>query len=107
LVIAHRDRYGYPAQAHGRLRCGLVFLNPRMTAGPMAASTTVSARSSAHFGRLIDAHTIQAEQRNSARARRVHARFCTPRASRRCSTSADRRVVASHFAAEFGLRLGD
>ena len=27
-VLTHRDRYGYPAQAHACSRCGLVFLNP-------------------------------------------------------------------------------
>ena len=32
VTLAHRDRYGYPATADGCLRCGLVFLNPAMTA---------------------------------------------------------------------------
>ena len=32
VVITHRDRYWYAAPAHACRRCGLVFLNPRMTA---------------------------------------------------------------------------
>jgi hypothetical protein len=32
VIVTHRDRYGYPARAHACRPCGLVFLNPRMTA---------------------------------------------------------------------------
>ena len=32
MVLTHSDRYGYPASAHACQSCGLVFLNPRMTA---------------------------------------------------------------------------
>jgi len=32
VILTHRDRYAYPAQAHACRHCGLVFLNPRMTA---------------------------------------------------------------------------
>src|SRR4029434_5101992 len=32
VILTHRDRYGYPVQAHACRRCGLVFLNPRLTA---------------------------------------------------------------------------
>ena len=65
VVLTHRDRYGYPAEAHACIACGLVFLNPRMTA---AAYSDFYARTyrplvSAWHGRLIDAQTIQAEQR--------------------------------------------
>ena len=57
-------------------RCGLVFLNPRMTAAAYGRFYDGVYRPlvSAFHGRLIDAHTIQAEQRDyAARARRVHA----------------------------------
>jgi SAM-dependent methyltransferase len=32
VILAHKDRYGYPAKTCGCLNCGLVFLNPVMTA---------------------------------------------------------------------------
>lgn len=67
-VLTHRDRYGYPAQAHGCRRCGLVFLNPVMTAEAYRYFYTAVYRLlvSAYHGRLISAKTIQAEQRQYA-----------------------------------------
>ena len=68
VVVTHRDRYGYPATAHGCRLCGLVFLNPVMT--PEAYESfyvrTYRPLVSAFHGRLIDARTIQAEQREYA-----------------------------------------
>jgi 2-polyprenyl-3-methyl-5-hydroxy-6-metoxy-1,4-benzoquinol methylase len=63
-VITHRDRYGYPAEAHACERCGLVFLNPRMTADAYGRFYEGVYRPlvSAYHGRLIDADTIQDEQ---------------------------------------------
>ena len=77
VVLTHRDRYGYAAEAHACVACGLVFLNPRMTA---TAYRNFYARTyrplvSAYHGRLIDARTIQAEQRIYAGER---ARFLRP-----------------------------
>src|SRR5215471_3678973 len=68
VVVTHRDRYGYPAQAHACRRCGLVFLNPRMTAEAYGRFYDGVYRPlvSAFHGRLIDARTIQAEQRDYA-----------------------------------------
>jgi len=68
VVLTHRDRYGYPASAHGCTRCGLVFLNPVMTAGAYAAfyAETYRPLVSAYHGRRIDAETIQAEQADYA-----------------------------------------
>lgn len=68
VVLVHRDRYGYPAQAHACTRCGLVFLNPRMTAAAYGRfyDGTYRPLVSAFHGRLIDAQTIQAEQREYA-----------------------------------------
>ena len=70
VVIAHRDRYGYPAEAHACETCGLVFLNPRMTAEAYARFYDGVYRPlvSAFHGRLIDATTIQAEQGEYAAA---------------------------------------
>ena len=68
VTLTHRDRYGYPAEAHGCRRCGLVFLNPVMTAEAYASfyARTYRPLVSAYHGRRIDAQTIQIEQREYA-----------------------------------------
>jgi SAM-dependent methyltransferase len=107
-IVTHRDRYGYPAAAHACLRCGLVFLNPRMTAAAYARFYDGVYRPlvSAFHGRLIDARTIQAEQRDYAAERAsllrpfVEARSLTTMLDIGGSTG----VVAHHFAEQFGLR---
>ena len=65
VILAHRDRYGYPAQAHACRTCGLVFLNPRMTAEAYGRFYNGVYRPlvSAFQGRQIDARTNQDEQR--------------------------------------------
>jgi SAM-dependent methyltransferase len=66
--LTHRDRYGYPASASGCGRCGLVFLDPVMSAaayGDFYAGTYRPLVSAFH-GRLIDARTIQQEQQEYA-----------------------------------------
>jgi 2-polyprenyl-3-methyl-5-hydroxy-6-metoxy-1,4-benzoquinol methylase len=67
-VLAHRDRYGYAATACGCRRCGLVFLDPVMTADAYKRFYIDVYRPlvSAYHGRLIDAKTIQGEQREYA-----------------------------------------
>ena len=71
VVCAHRDRYGYAAQAHACRTCGLVFLNPVMTADAYQEfyASVYRPLVSAYHGRLIDAKTIQAEQRGYAQER--------------------------------------
>ena len=68
VVLVHGDRYGYPAQASGCRRCGLVCLDPVMTAEAYKRFYVDVYRPlvSAYHGRLIDAKTIQAEQREYA-----------------------------------------
>jgi SAM-dependent methyltransferase len=68
IVLTHRDRYGYAAGACGCSRCGLVFLDPVMTADAYGRFYTDTYRPlvSAYHGRLIDARTIQQEQREYA-----------------------------------------
>ena len=71
ITLTHRDRYHYPAEASGCRQCGLVFLNPVMTAeayGHFYAHTYRPLVSAFH-GRLIDAITIQDEQRQYAAER--------------------------------------
>ena len=89
VTLTHSDRYGYPATADGCLRCGLVFLNPAMTAGAYTEFYTDVYRPlvSAYHGRLIDAESIQDEQRDYAS---VCANFIEPRMRERsCKTLLD------------------
>ncbi len=68
VVLTHRDRYGYPAQAHACEFCGLVFLNPVMTGEAYGQfyQGTYRPLVSAYHGRLIDAQTMQGEQQEYA-----------------------------------------
>src|SRR5687768_1573528 len=66
--ITHRDRYGFAASAACCGGCGLVFLDPVMTADAYGAfyGGTYRPLVSAFHGRLIDAMTIQDEQQEYA-----------------------------------------
>lgn len=107
VVLSHRDRYGYAAQAHACGRCGLVFLNPRLTPHAYGRFYDGVYRPlvSAFHGRLIDAQTIQAEQREYAVER---AELLRPFMGGALKTMLDiggsTGVVAHHLAREFGLR---
>lgn len=107
VVITHRDRYGYDAQAHACSRCGLVFLNPRMTAAAYARFYDGIYRPlvSAFHGRLIDAQTIQAEQLEYAveRANLLRPFVAAGRAATLLDIGGSTGVVAHHFAREFGV----
>ena len=108
VILTHRDRYGYPAKAHACRRCGLVFLNPRMTAEAYGRFYNGVYRPlvSAFHGRLIDARTIQDEQREYARERAEFVRpFITGSGARTLlDIGGSTGVVAQHFAREFGLQ---
>jgi SAM-dependent methyltransferase/ribosomal protein S27AE len=108
IVLTHRDRYGYPARAAGCSRCGLVFLDPVMTAAAYGRfyARTYRPLVSAYHGRLIDARTIQQEQREYAVER---GDLLAPYLQgRRLRTMLDiggsTGVVAHAFAERFGLR---
>ncbi len=107
VVLAHRDRYGYPAQAHACRRCGLVFLNPRMTAEAYGRFYNGIYRPlvSAFHGRLIDAQTIQDEQREYAaeRAEFIRPFIGKPGGRTLLDIGGSTGVVAHRFAREFGL----
>jgi SAM-dependent methyltransferase len=107
VVLTHRDRYRFAAEAHGCLRCGLVFLNPVMDAPAYGRfyAGTYRPLVSAYHGRLIDARTIQEEQRGYAADRAaLVAPFLEGRRSRAVlDIGGSTGVVAAHFAHRFGL----
>ena len=108
VVLTHRDRYGYPAQAHACRHCGLVFLNPRMTAQAYGRFYDGIYRPlvSAFHGRLIDARTIQDEQREYAIERAGFIRPFIANAAPKTllDIGGSTGVVAHHFTREFGLQ---
>jgi SAM-dependent methyltransferase len=107
VTLSHSDRYGFPARADGCLRCGLVFLNPVMTADAYTRFYLDVYRPlvSAYHGRLIDARTIQAEQRAYAS---VCAELLAPRleswgGKSLLDVGGSTGVVAHHLKERFGL----
>src|SRR5262245_14611492 len=108
ITLTHHDRYGYPAEAHACTTCGLVFLNPRMTAEAYGRFYDGIYRPlvSAFHGRLIDATTIQAEQREYAAERVVFLRefLATEGPRTLLDIGGSTGVVAHHLAREFGLQ---
>ena len=65
VEVSRRDRYGFPAVLQLCARCGLGFLSPRLTAAEYTDFYAHVYRPlvSAYHGRLIDAHTVQEDQR--------------------------------------------
>lgn len=68
VELSRRDRYGFAATAQSCARCGLIWLSPRLTAAEYGAfyASTYRPLVSAYHGRLIDARTVQEEQRRYA-----------------------------------------
>ena len=106
ITISHRDRYGYPAEASACTSCGLAFLNPRMTMPAYGRCYDGVYRPlvSAFHGRLIDAKTIQAEQRDYASERAAFVRPFVEDAGLKTmlDIGGSTGVVAGHFAKAFG-----
>jgi 2-polyprenyl-3-methyl-5-hydroxy-6-metoxy-1,4-benzoquinol methylase len=69
VEVARQDRYGFPVRYVVCARCGLGFLSPRPTAEAYAEFYEAAYRPlvSAFHGRVIDAKTVQEEQRDYAR----------------------------------------
>jgi hypothetical protein len=107
VTLTHRDRYGYAAQAAACARCGLTCLNPRMTAEAYARFYDGVYRPlvSAFHGRLIDATTIQAEQREYAidRAAVVRPFWTDAGLETLLDIGGSTGIVSAHFAKAFGL----
>jgi len=107
VTVTHRDRYGYLAPATACARCGLVFLNPRLTAATYSRFYDGVYRPlvSAFHGRLIDARTIQDEQRAYAadRAEMIRPFMRGAGLHSMLDIGGSTGVVAGHLAQEFGL----
>jgi 2-polyprenyl-3-methyl-5-hydroxy-6-metoxy-1,4-benzoquinol methylase len=106
--LVHRDRYAYPARASCCARCGLVFLNPVMTADDYAHFYDAVYRPlvSAYHGRRIDAETVQDEQRPYAAHLSASLRpFRGQLAGRKLlDVGGSTGVVAERLVADLGLR---
>jgi SAM-dependent methyltransferase len=105
--LTHHDRYGYPSTASGCSRCGLVFLDPVMTRDAYAAfyARTYRPLVSAFHGRLIDARTIQQEQRAYAAERGdLLAPYLSGRHRTLLDIGGSTGVVADVLARRFDLR---
>ena len=107
VIVAHRDRYGYPAEARGCLTCGLVFIDPVLTEDAYAHFYRGVYRPlvSAYHGRLIDAQSIQNEQQVYAAERGdVLAPFVYERGYQTMlDIGGSTGVVAHAWASRFGL----
>jgi SAM-dependent methyltransferase len=107
VTLTHRDRYGYPAQADGCLRCGLVFLNPVMTADAYGGfyANVYRPLVSAYHGRRIDAETLQDEQREyaSVRADALAPHLARRSAKRLLDVGGSTGIVAHHLKQRFDL----
>jgi SAM-dependent methyltransferase len=107
-VIVRKDRYGYPAEATACSHCGLTVLYPRMSAHGYQAFYEGVYRPlvSAYHGRLIDARTIQAEQRvYAADLAAFVAPYLQPLQGRTMlDIGGSTGVVAAHFARTFRLK---
>lgn len=108
VVLSYRDRYGFPAQGCGCMRCGLVFLHPVMTAEAYKHfyARTYRPLVSAYHGRRIDARTIQTEQRVYAKQK---VGFLDPHLARRqqqtlLDIGGSTGIMAQTLSSRFGLR---
>ena len=106
--LTHRDRYGYGAQAVCCTSCGLVFLDPVMTEDAYGRfyQSTYRPLVSAYHGYLIDAQTIQEEQRAYAveRGDLLDSVFAGRDYNTLLDIGGSTGVVAHAFATRFNLR---
>ena len=106
-VVSHQDRYGYDVGACACRKCGLVFLNPVMTVEGYREfySTVYRPLVSAYHGRLIDANSIQNEQRAYAteRAKLLEPFVAAVKPSNLLDVGGSTGVVAHYFSTCFNL----
>ena len=108
VILAHHDRYGFPAQAMTCRVCGLTMLNPCMTSDSYGEFYKGIYRPlvSAYHGRRIDAKNIQAEQQGYAEEmEQLLASFMQNKTSASfLDVGGSTGIIAAHFARKFGVR---
>lgn len=107
VVITHVDRYGYPARATTCSQCGCTQLNPRMTSEAYTDFYIGTYRPlvSAFHGRLIDAQSIQGEQREYAAAMIEWVKpFLTPEHKTLLDVGGSTGVISAEFNRAFGMQ---
>lgn len=107
-TVSERDRYGYIARSQGCLQCGLVFLNPVMTPESYGRFYAGVYRPlvSAYHGRLIDAQTLQKEQKEYAMERAEELAPLMPQrpGATLLDIGGSTGVIAKYWSRRFGLR---
>jgi SAM-dependent methyltransferase len=108
VILAFQDRYGFPAQAMTCRVCGLTMLNPCMTSNSYGEFYKGIYRPlvSAYHGRIIDAQTIQEEQKGYAKEmEQLLAPFMQNKNSASfLDVGGSTGIIAAHFAREFKVR---
>ncbi|MEM7475672.1 MAG: class I SAM-dependent methyltransferase [Planctomycetota bacterium] len=106
--LTHKDRYGYPASTMACNACGLTFLSPRLTPSAYGDFYNGVYRPlvSAYHGRLIDAVTIQDEQKQYAKdVADLVASYVEPhRGKKFLDIGGSTGIVAVEFINRFGLQ---
>ncbi len=108
VVIAHRDRYGFPVKATTCSNCGLTVINPRMTndAYTKFYQTFYRPLVSAYHGRTINAKTIKAEQAMYAeKAMEFIAPYLGPEHRTMLDVGGSTGVVSDAFRKTFGMEV--
>jgi 2-polyprenyl-3-methyl-5-hydroxy-6-metoxy-1,4-benzoquinol methylase len=107
-VLAHKDRYGFPATTTACNRCGLTLLNPRMGGADYGRfyESVYRPLVSAYYGRRIDAVSVQAEQQAySEELSGVVDEFLGTRSGASLlDVGGSTGVVSAHLARAFGLK---
>jgi 2-polyprenyl-3-methyl-5-hydroxy-6-metoxy-1,4-benzoquinol methylase len=107
-VLTHRDRYGFAAATTACGVCGLTVLNPRMSFRAYGEfyGRVYRPLVSAYHGRVIDAATVQEEQRHySAEMETLLAPFfADKKGASFLDVGGSTGVVAAHFRRRFGLK---
>ncbi|MFZ6031510.1 MAG: class I SAM-dependent methyltransferase [Chloroflexota bacterium] len=107
LIVSNLDRYGFPLRAGMCTNCGLIFLIDRLTADGYAEFYKNHYRSlvSAYLGRLQNAATIQAEQKQYAQTLLALFKGLMPLkpGDKLLDVGGSTGVIASEFANAYGL----
>lgn len=108
VVIAHRDRYGFPIKATTCSKCGLTMINPRMTNEAYSQFYQSHYRPlvSAYHGRTINAQTIKSEQRvYGEKAMEFISPYLGPEHRTMLDVGGSTGVISDAFRSTFGMEV--